>query len=101
MKKRSNALRYDPIPPLLASEDPAIVLFAERDLLDKTVQVENLWQLPEVQKNSQAAKAGRLLGLPGGKENIRSAENYNQLETYRNIGVLVEEYGLTKNTRHS
>ncbi|HEY9245569.1 MAG TPA: hypothetical protein VIO11_01865 [Candidatus Methanoperedens sp.] len=33
---------------------------------------------------------------PGGKENIRSQENYNQLETYRNLGILVEEFGFNK-----
>lgn len=96
MKKWFDDFRYDPIPSLLTSKDRAIVLFAERDLLDRTVQVENLWQLPEVQKILRQQKPNGCWVYPGGKENIRSAENYNQLETYRNIGVLVEEYGLTK-----
>lgn len=96
MKKWFGDFKYDPIPPLLASEDRAIVLFAERDLLDKAVHVENLWQLPEVIKIVRRQKPDGCWVYPGGKENVRSAENYNQLETYRNIGVLVEEYGLTK-----
>ncbi len=33
---------------------------------------------------------------PGGKENIRSQENYNLLETYRNLGILIEEFGFNK-----
>jgi hypothetical protein len=96
MKKWFGDFRYDPTPPLLASEDRAIALFAERDLLDKAVHAESLWQLPEVQKTIRRQKPDGYWVYPGGKENIRSAENYNQLETYRNIGVLVEEYGLNK-----
>lgn len=96
MKKWPGDFRYDPIHPLLASEHRAIVSFTERDLLDKDFRVENLWQLPEVQKVLRRQKPDGCWVYPGGKENIRSKENYNQLETYRNIGVLVEEYGLNK-----
>ena len=98
MKKWVDDFKYHPIPPLLASENRAIVSFAERDLLGKDFQVENLWHLPEAQKIFRRQKANGCWVYPGGKENIRSVENYNQLETYRNIGVLVEEYGL--NRRH-
>lgn len=33
----------------------------------------------------------------GGREHIRSQENYNQLETYRNLGELVEKYAVDRN----
>lgn len=84
------------MPPLLASENRAIVLFAKRDLLDKTIQAEGLWQLPEVQKILKRQKPVGCWVYPGGNEQVRSEENYNQLETYRNVGVLVEQYGLNK-----
>ena len=96
MKKWFDDFKYPPIPPLLASENRAIVSFAERDLLGKDFQMENLWQLPEVQKILRRQTPDGCWVYPGGKENVRSQENYNQLETYRNIGVLVEEYGLNR-----
>jgi hypothetical protein len=30
------------------------------------------------------------------KENSRSQENYNQIETYRQLGYLIEKYGFIK-----
>ena len=33
---------------------------------------------------------------PGGKRAIRSQENYDQLETFRQLGILVEKFGLTR-----
>jgi hypothetical protein len=37
---------------------------------------------------------------PGAKLNIRSQQNYNQIETYRIVGELVEKYGFT-NRNHA
>ena len=33
---------------------------------------------------------------PGGNTNLRTAENYDQIETFRNLGYLVEMYGFNK-----
>ena len=33
---------------------------------------------------------------PGGRHSIRSQENYDQLETFRQLGVLVEKFGFTR-----
>jgi hypothetical protein len=33
---------------------------------------------------------------PGGKHSIRSQENYDQLETFRQLGILVEKFGFTQ-----
>ena len=33
---------------------------------------------------------------PGGKRSIRSQENYDQLETFRQLGILVEKFGFTR-----
>ncbi|HET7147499.1 MAG TPA: hypothetical protein VFI73_03280 [Candidatus Nitrosopolaris sp.] len=99
MKKWSGDFKYNPLPPLLESENRAINLFAERDLLSKSFQVEDLWLLPEAQKVLRRQRPNGSWTYLGGKESIRTKEHYNQLETYRNVGVLVEEYGL--NNRHS
>ena len=96
MNKWLNELKYDPIHPLLESNNRAIFLSAQRDLLDKTVSVEDLWQSPEPQRILRKQKIDGSWLYPGGKENIRTQENYNQLETYRNLGILVEEFGFNK-----
>ncbi len=94
MNKWLNELKCDPIYPLLESNDRAISLSVQRDLLDRTVSVEDLWQSPQRILRKQRIEGSWL--YPGGKENIRTQENYNQLETYRNLGILVEEFGFNK-----
>lgn len=91
-----NCFKHDPISPLLGAGNAAILTFAERDLLGKSSQVEHLWQLPEINKILKRQQANGSWIYPGSKEHIRSEENYNQIETYRNLGFLVEEYGLSR-----
>ena len=61
--------------------------------------VETLWKLPPAAKILKRQQEDGSWKYPGGNLNIRSRANYNQLETYRIIGELVEEYGF--NTNHS
>ena len=44
------ALKYDPIPVFLKSEDEALRLFVSHDLLGKNISTEDLWQLSDAQK---------------------------------------------------
>ncbi len=84
---------YDPIPVLLSSGNKAIVFFTERDLLggqDKGLEV--IWDLPEAQKIVKKQQVDGSWKYPGGNKYIRSVENYNQIETFRNLGYLVESY---------
>jgi hypothetical protein len=96
MTKWFDHFKYNPFPPLVESENDAIKRFAERDLQGKTFQMEDLWELPEAKKILKRQKPDGSWIYPGGNRRIRSEENYNQLETYRNLGVLVEEYGFNK-----
>ncbi|HEY9207286.1 MAG TPA: hypothetical protein VIO58_15355 [Candidatus Methanoperedens sp.] len=96
MNKWLNELKYNPIHPLLESNSRAIILSTQRALLDKTAPVEDLWQSPEPQRILRKQRIDGSWLYPGGKENIRTQENYNQLETYRNLGILVEEFGFNK-----
>jgi hypothetical protein len=90
-------LRFDPIHPLLAAEDRAIVYFTARDLLGERTRdvqdVRTLWNLPEAQRIVRKQQADGSWKYPGGNLAIRSAANYNQLETFRNLGYLIELYG--------
>jgi hypothetical protein len=95
--KRFCNLRYDSIAPLLRCNDEAILTFARRDLLDQDVAVENLWQAAEPQKVIRRQQSNGCWIYPGGNDRIRTKENYNQIETYRNLGILVEQYGFNRN----
>ncbi len=96
MKKWLDEFKYDPVSPLLDCGDEPISLFVRRDLLDKPVSVRDLWQLSEPQRILRKQKPDGSWVYPGAKDNIRTQENYNQLETYRQLGILVEEFGFNK-----
>lgn len=98
MEEWQELLRFDPLPHLLSSKNGAIVFFASRDLLNATEDpVETLWKLPPVVKMLKRQQEDGAWKYPGGDLNIRSRANYNQLETYRILGELVEKYGFNNN----
>ena len=95
MARWLDRLNRDPIPTLLHEGEEALVYFANRDLLGIAVPpVEYLWQLPEaaallrVQRPDGSWKYG---GAPRAEW-----EDYSLLETYRNVGILVQMYGFTR-----
>ncbi len=94
MNKWFDNIKYNPIPPLLECDNEAILTFVRRDLLDKTVSGEDLWKLAEPQKILRKQKLKGSWIYPGGTNRIRTQENYNQIEKYRNLGTLVEEFCL-------
>ena len=100
MENWKKELRVDPLPVLLSSNNPAIEYFTRRDLLGEEVGLtETLWGLQQVVKILNRQQEDGHWRYPGsGKEHLRSKEDYNQLETYRILGQLVEKYGL--NNQH-
>jgi hypothetical protein len=94
MSNWRSVLYYNPMSPLLSASNNAIVFFAARDLLGHTERsIQTLWDLPEAKKIVSKQQPDGLWKYPGGNKNIRSSENYNQIETFRNLGYLVEMYG--------
>ncbi|HEY5695370.1 MAG TPA: hypothetical protein VIQ80_00895 [Candidatus Saccharimonadales bacterium] len=91
-----HVLHYDPLPVLLSSHNEAIAFFTAKDLLGKVLDTKSLWDLPEAQKIVRAQQPNGSWKYPGGNNAIRSAENYDQIETYRNLGYLVEMFGFDK-----
>lgn len=92
-------LQYDPVPALAESKDAAIKLFAVRDLLDaKDQNPKALWDLPPAKRIVNKQQPDGSWEYPGGNKNIRTHENYNQIETFRNLGYLVEMYGFDKSS---
>jgi hypothetical protein len=89
-------LRYTPIPALLDSKNKALLHMARRDLLaDVGEPTKVLWTLPEAKKFLVKQQKNGSWKYPNPKLDIRSQENYDQLETYRILAILIEQYGFT------
>lgn len=94
------SLKFDPIPRLTSSESKPIHYFVKRDLLDEDPkEIEILWDIAEVQKILKKQQENGSWKYPAGKKDMRSQENYDQIETYRQLGFLIEKYGL--NNKHT
>lgn len=94
-----SSLPYNPLPALLSLDNEAITLFTKKDLLDDaSLDPRSLWSLPLAQKIVKKQQANGSWKYPGGNKHVRSAENYNQLETYRNLGYLVDMFGFDKSS---
>lgn len=90
-------LAYNPIDTLVNSNNPSIEYFTRRDLLDENMpNVDCLWELPVPGKILRKQEEDGSWKYPNAGK-IRSTENYNQLETFRQLGELIEKYGLMGN----
>ncbi len=99
MANWKSVFSYNPLPALLQSGNKAVAFFAARDLLDnKSKSPEPLWDLPEACKIVRKQQNDGSWKYPGGNALIRSSENYDQIETFRNLGYLVESFGFNKNS---
>ena len=92
MRSWQDQFKYDPLAPLLASRNPAINHFTRRDLLDqRNPTPPDFSRLPAVTKLLRAQQGDGSWRYPADKG--PNQPNYNQFETYRSLGVLVEKYG--------
>jgi hypothetical protein len=93
LDKWVNLLRYDPLQRLLSSKNQAIVFFTRRNLQNDTAApAETLWELSAAKKLVNNQQPDGSWKYPGANLSIRSQLNYNQIETYRIVGELVEKY---------
>ncbi len=91
-----NQLRHDPRGPLLAADDAALRSMARRELLGETTPEITMAELPAVRRAVARQQADGRWKYPGGNPDIRSQSAYDQLETYRQLGVLVCKFGLDR-----
>ena len=96
MKNWLDEFKYSPISALLDCGNKSISLATQRDLLDKNVSMQDLWQLSIPRRILKKQKSNGSWVYPGAKDHVRTKDNYNQFETYRNLGILIEEFGFDK-----
>ncbi|MGC9517099.1 MAG: hypothetical protein ACP5C3_05290 [Methanomicrobiales archaeon] len=88
---------YNPLAALISSGNFAIEYFTRRDLLDEKVpSLKNLWEQKTPKRIIRKQQEDGSWKYPGGHKHVRSAENYNQIETFRQLGELVEKYGFNR-----
>jgi hypothetical protein len=89
-----NQLKFDPVSPLVNSGWSTSIYFSLRDLLDKPLD-----QLDIIRDDEVLTGIIKKQNLDGAwtypkRKNPHLAENYNLLQTYRNLRILVETYGM-------
>lgn len=88
--------QVDPLPVLLAADQPEIRYFTARDLLgEEFFPVENLWELPAAQRLLRRQQADGSWKNPSARAD-RASEDYDQVESFRNLGILVEKSGFDR-----
>ncbi len=96
MQNWQKCFSADPLPALLAADEPAIRYFAGRDLLgEENLPVETLWELPGARRLLRRQLANGSWKYPNPRKD-RAAEDYGQIETFRNLGFLIENYGFNR-----
>ena len=89
-------LRRDPIGLLVAADDAALRSMARRELLGESTPEISVGELPAVRRAVARQQPDGRWKYPGGNPDIRSRAAYDQLETYRQLGVLVCKFGLDR-----
>jgi hypothetical protein len=89
-------LSYDPIIPLLASGNSAIVYWTRRELLDQNVPDPKnvLWDLKIPHSILRKQNGDGSWTYPG--KRVSEQMDKNQVETYRQLGFLIEMFGFDK-----
>lgn len=96
MKNWQEQLRYEPIPPLVSSNE-AVTYFVKRDLLEEEVTpISHVWELPEAQKICKNQLVDGSWKYPGKKPLVYPEHHYSLVETWKQFRFLVEKYEFTK-----
>ncbi|MBC8507687.1 MAG: terpene cyclase/mutase family protein [Chloroflexi bacterium] len=97
MNKWLENLQSDPISTLLEVQDEALTFFLRRDLLEEdTIPVEDLWKLPPATNLIKKQKENGSWRYGGQGVKRFPYNNYDLLETFRNLRTLVAMHALTR-----
>lgn len=88
--------KYDPIKPLLVAGNEAINYFTNRDLLNSPVEpIDTLWDLKIASQILRKQQEDGSWKYPGKNKQWHTTD-YDQLETYRQLGFLIQMFGFNK-----
>lgn len=88
-------LKFDPLQPLLSSNDEALIYFARRDLLgEEPGAVQQLWTIPGALKILKRQQPDGSWPRPGVHKH--PAINTELIETWRQFRFLIEKFGFTR-----
>lgn len=88
-------LRVDPLPGLLANATPALAYFIRRDVLgEDTGPADVLWDLPDAKALAGKQQADGSFRYPGGGNGQGGWTNYALVETFRQVRVMVDVFGM-------
>lgn len=87
--------KFDPIRPLCESDNEAVCYFVVRDLLNQKVEpIDTLWMLKIPRQILRKQLPDGSWKYPG--KTAWYTTDYSQLETYRQLGFLVQMFGFNK-----
>lgn len=90
-------LQANPLPALLLSGEPSLAYFAGKDLLEEAAgPVESLWEMPQAVALLNEQRTEGYWRYPAKSYDPFTGGNYDLLETFRSLRVLVEMYGFTR-----
>lgn len=90
-----NAFKFDPTAVLLSSGNEQVIYFTKKDLLDQSVDpTESLWNLKIPMQILRKQQSDGSWKYPG--KTAWSNTDYAQLETYRQLGFLIQMFGFNK-----
>jgi hypothetical protein len=91
-------LKYDPLPPLLESNNSSIIYFTKRDLMrDDQGSTEIPWSQKYATKLLHKQREDGSWRYPSKRSGEKYRQDYDQLETYRNLTQLVDLYEINRN----
>ncbi len=97
MAEMTGPLRVNPLPTLVSCGDQAIQFFARRDLLaENPGPVDVLWALPACLRILRKQQEDGSWRYPGQNRQVYTETNYDLLETFRQLGILVDKYSLDR-----
>ena len=90
-------LKTNPLELMLSTGNPTLLFFIERDLLDKISEpVQTLWEQHEPTRLIAKQGMNGSWRYRGKRPGDQFGQNYELLETWRNLRVLVEMYGFNR-----
>jgi hypothetical protein len=97
MQKWIDVLKYNPIEPLLESQNRPIIYFTKRDLENKKVPfINEIWNLPEVKNIINKQQNNGSWKYTGKKANLYPSHHYPMVETFKKFRIFVEKYEFNK-----